>query len=92
MTVLLVGGIGKLGAAYVAAAKSLGHELLHAEKRLSSPPRVEAVLVVTSVCSHPLLTAARDHAAACGCAIHYLPRPSLSTLRRVLSEEVCHVQ
>ena len=35
---------------------------------------------------------ARDLAAARRCPIHYLRAPSLSTLRRVLSEEVCHVQ
>lgn len=90
MTVLLVGGIGRMSDAYRAAAASVGASLLHAEHKLpSTPPRVDAVLVVAAVCSRPLLTAARDLAAVQRAPIHYLRTASISTLRRAL-EEVCH--
>lgn len=86
MTALLVGGIGKLGGAYRQAAHSFGAELVHAEKSLpSQPPRVAMVLVCTTVCSHPLLRAARLLAQAQGAPIHYLPRPSISCLRLALA-------
>lgn len=88
--VLLVGGIGRMLDAYRTAAASAGLDLIHAETRLSgTPPHVAAVLVVTSACSHPLLTAARQLATAQQAPIFYLRQPSISALRRALAEVRC---
>ncbi len=89
---LLVGGIGGMSGIYRDAAASLDFDLMHIERGTlpQTPPQVARIVVVASVCSHPLREAAARLAALRSIPITYLRKPSVSALRRALAEEVAH--
>ncbi len=89
---LLIGGNGGRSALYRGAAASLGCDLLHIEKGTlpPTPPRVALIVVVASVCSHPLREAAARLAELRSIPIVYLRTASVSALRKALAEEVAH--
>lgn len=89
--ILLVGGIGRMETQYRALVESRGFELIYRERKITGgtpAATLAAILVVTTVVSHPL----RDHAArlagACRVPIVYLRAPSLSAVRKALDEAV----
>lgn len=89
MQVLLVGGIGRMEPQYRTLVESYGYELLFRERRLlagTPPTRLAAILVVTSVVSHPLRENAARLAAVCHVPIVYLRAPSVSAVRRGIEE------
>jgi hypothetical protein len=74
---------------YRALVESYGYELIYREKRITGgtpPATLAAILVVTTVVSHPLREHAARLAVACRIPIVYLRAPSLSALRRALDE------
>lgn len=86
---MLVGGIGRMETQYRVLVESRGLELLYREKKITGgtpPANLVAILVVTTVVSHPLREHAARLATACRVPIVYLRAPSLSAVRRALDE------
>lgn len=85
---LLVGGIGRMETRYRAAVEGRGLRLLYIEasqakmRKLSARP--DAVMIFTTVVSHPLRLAAAVLAEQQQIPIHYIQEPSQSSLRRAL--------
>ncbi len=89
--ILLVGGIGRMEAQYRALIESRGFELIYRERKITGgtpPATLMAILVVTTVVSHPLREHAARLAAACRVPIVYLRAASLSAVRRALDEAI----
>ncbi len=83
-----------MGAAYRQTAKSCGYDLVQIETdngtaltKMAQDRSLAAVLIPLSCCSHQLAAAARALAAACGLTAINLRRPSISAVRRALTEE-----
>lgn len=86
---LVVGGLGKMGAHYRVLVESQGLELIHRERSMqggTAPRELAAVIVIVPVVSHVLREAAARVAASQRVPIVYLRSASLSALGRALDE------
>jgi hypothetical protein len=86
-TVMLVGGIGRMESRYREALAEKGYDLLYYEKKIAGTTlaaALAAILVVTTVVSHPLKDHARTLAEDKDIPIIYIKEPSVSSIKRAL--------
>jgi hypothetical protein len=89
-TILVVGGIGRMEPRYREALAAKGYDLLYYEKRLNAgntlAAALAAVLVITTVISHPLKDQAQKLAQSNDIPLLYVREPSVSSIRRAIDD------